>query len=331
MAQELLPAYLVVGSDELKAKEVVRRLRGRLEPGFEAFNLDERVASSDMEPQDLVASLNTLPFGTGFRLVIVKSADHLPKPVSEAVIAYLQDPNRSCVLCLVCEKLPKTSRLYKAIVGLGKTAVIECTPVKRWELPKRMVVMARNRGMRIDEAACKELIARVGESTTMLDRQIGTLSELCRPSGVITRADVERYVTRIAEVKPWDFLDAVCERDARRSLELYRLMLDPSEIALVTMLVGRLRELVCAQSLASRGQADSLAATLGKQQWQVKNYGRWAARFGRGELAAALAQCASCDRALKTGADERTTFTRLVLQVCGAEADGAAPQTLTMR
>ena len=31
MAQQLLPAYLVVGSDELKAKEAVRRLRGHLD------------------------------------------------------------------------------------------------------------------------------------------------------------------------------------------------------------------------------------------------------------------------------------------------------------
>ena len=100
MAQELLPAYLVVGSDELKAKEVVRRLRGRLEPGFEAFNLDERAATSDMEPQELTASLNTLPFGSGFRLVLVTGAEHLPKPVVDALIAYLKDPNQSCVLCL---------------------------------------------------------------------------------------------------------------------------------------------------------------------------------------------------------------------------------------
>lgn len=322
MAQDvrggLLPAYLIVGSDELKAKEATSRLKKRLEAGFEAFNLDERPASSDLEAQDLLSSLNTLPFGNGFRLVLVTGADHLPKAVSEALVAYLSDPNPSCVLCLVAEKLAKTTRLYKAVAKLGKNSVIDCAPAKRWDLPKRVARMAQVRNMRIDEAAATELVARVGESTTMLDRQIGTLAELCRASGVITRADVERYVTRIAEVKPWDFLDAVCERDARRALELYGLMSNPSEIALVTMLVGRLRELVCAQSLAARGQQGTLASTLGKQAWQVKNHSRWAARFGRGELAEALASCASCDRALKTGADARTTFTRLVLQICGA-------------
>ena len=314
----LLPAYLIVGSDELKAKEAVSRLRKRLEPGFEDFNLDERVASSDLEAQDLLSSLNTLPFGSGFRLVLVTSADHLPKPVSEALVSYLADPNQNTVLCLVAEKLAKTTRLYKAVAKVGERSVIDCSPAKRWDLPKRVARMAQVRGMRIDEAASNELIARVGESTTMLDQQIGTLTELCRASGVITRADVERYVTRIAEVKPWDFLDAVCARDARRALELYYLMQSPSEIALVSMLVGRLRELVCAQSLAGRGQGASLASELGKQAWQIKNHQRWASRFKTGELAEALSSCARCDRALKTGADARTAFTALVLGICGA-------------
>ena len=318
MAQGLLPAYLAVGGDELKAKEVVSRLKRRLEVGLEAFNLDEMSAGPDIEPQALLSSLNTLPMGSSFRLVIVEEADRLPKAVSEALVGYLADPNPGCVLCLVAEKLAKSTRLYKAVASCGARAIIDCTPAKRWDLPKRIVKMGQARGVRIDEAAANELIARVGESTTMLDRQVATLAELCRGTSSITRADVERYVTRVAEVKPWDFLDAVCARDASRALELYQLMQNPSEVALVSMLVGRLRELVCAKSLAARGQSASLASELGKQGWQVKNHTRWASRFGAGELERGLAACADCDRDLKSGADVRVSFTRLVLSLCGS-------------
>ena len=318
MAQGLLPAYLAVGGDELKAKEVTNRLKRRLEAGLEAFNLDELTAGPDTEAQALLSSLNTLPVGSSFRLVIVEDADKLPKAASEALIGYLADPNPSCVLCLVAEKLAKTTRLYKAVAACGARSIIDCAPAKRWDLPKRVIKMGQVRGVRIDNAAAEELVARVGESTTMLDRQVATLAELCRGSASITRADVERYVTRIAEVKPWDFLDAVCARDAARALELYELMQSPSEVALVTMLVGRLRELVCAKALAARGQTTQIAAELGKQAWQVKNHARWAARFGAGELERSLAACAACDRDLKTGADARVRFTQLVLAICGA-------------
>ena len=317
MADGFLAAYLVVGSDELKAKEVVGRLKRRLEPGLEEFNLDERVANGELEASELMSSLNTLPFGTGFRLVLVHDADRLPKEASEALITYLKDPNPGCVLCLVSQKLAKTTRLYKAVAQVGKQAIIDCAPATRRELPQRVMRMAKVKGIRMDSRAAERLMALVGESTTMLDTQVGTLAELCRAAGVITQADVDRYVTRIAEVKPWELMDALSARDGRRALELYEMMQNPSEIALVSMTAARLRELICIKSLVARGQANMAAQTLGKQDWQLRNHKTWAQRFSARELTDALAACAWCDRSLKSGADPKTTFVALVLGICG--------------
>ena len=70
----LLAAYLIVGVDQLKRERAMHRLKARLEPGLEAFNLDERTASGDINPSELVLSLNTLPVGQGFRLVLNECA-----------------------------------------------------------------------------------------------------------------------------------------------------------------------------------------------------------------------------------------------------------------
>ncbi len=312
----LLPAYLIVGADDLKRARSMTRLKARLDEGFAAFNLDQRVSSSDLEPMDIISSLNTLPMGDVFRLVMIERAEKLPKPVSEAIITYLADPNPACVLCLVAEGLPKNTRLYKAVAKVGKQAIVDCTPKKRWELPPLVVKMAQSQGIRMDQAAATELVSRVGESTTMIDAQLKVLCQYCRDAGVITVADVEQHITRTAEVKPWDFLDAVCARDAAKALTLYRLMQNPSQVALCSLLAGRLRELVCARSLAARGQTGSLATELGKQAWQVKNHAAWACRFPEGALERALVSCARCERALKSGSDADATFTRLVIETC---------------
>ena len=55
----LLPAYLIVGPDELKRKQAVARLRARVDGPFSAFNLEELVASGDLEPVGVLASLNS--------------------------------------------------------------------------------------------------------------------------------------------------------------------------------------------------------------------------------------------------------------------------------
>lgn len=317
---DLLPAYLIVGADELKRDAAVRRLRSRVPADMADFNLDELDGASLEEPGQLISSAQTMPFCADFRLVIVNGAGELAKPVSEAVVSYLADPNPQCVLCLVAEKLAKNTRLYKAVAKVGPHSVIDCAPLKRWELPPYVVKLAQKRGLSMDNAAAQELVERVGESTVALDNQIATLAQLVGDAGRITLADVEANVAQIAEVSPWAFADAVCERNAPRAMEMLNLMKAPSLVFLHSVLVGRLRELICAKSLDARGAASGLARELGRQSWQVKNHVRWACAFGEEELVELLGQAAVCERALKGSQDSEAAFARFVLAMASPNA-----------
>lgn len=312
----LLPAYLIVGPDELKRKQAVSRLKARVDEAFAAFNLEELVASADMDPAGVVISLNTLPMGSDLRVVVIEAADKLPKPVSEALIEYLANPNPSCTLALVAEKLAKTTRLYKVVAKVGPRSVIDCAAKKARDLPPYVQKLAAAHGVSINMDAATELVSRVGESTTMLDTQLASLAALLGGAGVIDRALVEKNVARVAEVKPWEFLDRIAGRDAHRALALYRL-LDGSALGLLALMVGRLRELVCARSLAARGQAAGIASELGKADWQVKNHVRWARAFADGELEHLLGECARAERALKSGADADAVMLPLIARICG--------------
>lgn len=317
---DLLPAYLIVGADELKRDATVRRLRSRVPADMADFNLDELDGASLEEPGQLISSAQTMPFCADFRLVIVNGAGELAKPVSEAVVSYLADPNPQCVLCLVAEKLAKNTRLYKAVAKVGPHSVIDCAPLKRRELPPYVVKLAQKRGLSMDNAAAQELVERVGESTVALDNQIATLAQLVGDAGRITLADVEANVAQIAEVSPWAFADAVCERNAPRAMEMLNLMKAPSLVFLHSVLVGRLRELICAKSLDARGAASGLARELGRQSWQVKNHVRWSRAFGEEELVELLGQAAVCERALKGSQDSEAAFARFVLAMASPNA-----------
>lgn len=317
---DLLPAYLIVGADELKRDAAVRRLRSRVPADMADFNLDELDGASLEEPGQLISSAQTMPFCADFRLVIVNGAGELAKPVSEAVVSYLADPNPQCVLCLVAEKLAKNTRLYKAVAKVGPHSVIDCAPLKRWELPPYVVKLAQKRGLSMDNAAAQELVERVGESTVALDNQIATLAQLVGDADHITLADVEANVAQIAEVSPWAFADAVCERNAPRAMEMLNLMKAPSLVFLHSVLVGRLRELICAKSLDARGAASGLARELGRQSWQVKNHVRWSRAFDEEELVELLGQAAVCERALKGSQDSEAAFARFVLAMASPNA-----------
>ena len=311
----LLPGYLIVGSDELKSSRAVERMRDRLErSGMAEFNLDERDMAKDPQMDDIIASLNTFPMGSEFRLVILANCDKLPKAVSEPLVEYFSDPSPTTVCLVVATSLAKNTRLYKAIKKLGDKAVIDCAPKKAWEMPPQVVKMAAAHGKAMGVPVAEALVARAGENTRMLDNEVKKLAAIV--SGTeITLADVERHVMRTAEVKPWEFLNAVAARDAVKSLELLDLQPAKSEVRLWSLLVTRLRELIIAKALDARGQGAQLAAELGVQGWQVKNHLSWARHWRMEELVAALSQAAEVELALKGSRDSELSLRMWVIDM----------------
>lgn len=311
----LLPGYLIVGPDEVKRDTAVERLKKRLAAsGMADFNFDERDMTKEQVPDDVLASLNTLPMGADFRLVVLDGCDRLPKAMSEALVSYFGSPSAETVCLVIASSLAKNTRLYKAMAKLGPKAVIDCAGKKRWELPKQVQGMARRHGRTISLPAAEELVARVGESTRMIDNELKKLASMI-DAPQIEREDVERYVVRTAEVKPWDFLDAVSARQPARALELYRLLPPRSEVRLFSLMVTRLRELITAKALDARGRGRELAATLGVQAWQVKHHSAWARGFTMDELVDALRSAEDVELALKGSRDSTVAFTRWIARI----------------
>ena len=278
------------------------------------FNLDERDMTKDPQVDDIVASLNTFPMGAEFRLVILTNCDKLPKAMSEPLVEYFANPSPTTVCLVVATTLAKNARLYKAIKKLGDKAIIDCAPKKTWEMPPQVVKMAAAHGKAMGLPAAEALVARSGENTRMLDNELKKLASMVTGSE-ITLADIERHVMRTAEVKPWEFLNAVAARDLVRSLELLKLQPAKSEVRLWSLLVTRLRELIIAKSLDTRGQGSQLATTLGVQGWQVKNHLSWARRWRMDELLEALSQAIEVELALKGSRDSELALRMWVISM----------------
>ena len=88
-----------------------------------------------------------------------------------------------------------------------------------------------------------------------------------------------------------------------------------SEVRLWSLLVTRLRELIIAKSLDTRGQGSQLATTLGVQGWQVKNHLSWARRWRMDELLEALSQAIEVELALKGSRDSELALRMWVISM----------------
>ncbi|MCL2826334.1 MAG: DNA polymerase III subunit delta [Eggerthellaceae bacterium] len=303
----LLPAYLVNGEDLLKRQAVLARLKARVGGGDAPFNYD-LFSGEGASAEAVVAACNTLPFASDLRLVQVNEADSLKKADSEALVEYLKDPSPTAVLALVADKLAANTRLYKAVSSFGAKAVISCLPQKRYELVKTVRSLAQGHRMSITEGGAQALIDLVGESTVALDSEVRKLALAHVGAEPITEQEVRFLVSRTAEAKPWEFVDAFSARDIRGSMACLSRMGASSAYTLLPQCVRRLRGLICARALYERGQAGGVASALKMPEWQVKNFVRWSLGFSKEELRHALTGARDVERAMKSGADAEAAF-----------------------
>ena len=313
--QTLLPVYLAVGEDALKQRTVLERLRKRVASyGDLDFNHDvfdgERASGSN-----IAVACNTIPFASEKRLVEVAHVEKLGKQDTELICAYLAAPNESTILVLSAEKLPKNSRLYKAVSAIGPSAVIDCAPMKRYELIRALRSMAVGHGITLTESAAETLVTFVGEDTVRLDTELRKLALAHTGTDPVTDREVSALVSHTNEAKPWELVDAFSARNVNECLKLLPHLSSTSSYALIGMCTNRLRELSCAKSLDARGQGHDLAQTLGVPAWRVKNHVAWSRKFSESDLEAAFVSARNCERDMKSGADPDDAFRDWLLSV----------------
>lgn len=315
--QELLCAYLVVGDDALKREAVINRLKIRLEEvGDLSFNYDTfnaEVASA----QDIIAACTTIPFASEKRLVLVTNAEKLKQQDVGAIITYLDNPLTSTVLCLVAEKLAKTSKLSKAVAALGASALIDCARPKRSELPHQVKQMASSYGLVLDGRAITKLIELVGDDTVRIDSELKKLSLSQEGGTTVTERDITALIAPSVEPKPWEFVDAFSARDIKTCMTLLPKMPSVSPHSLIAMCASRIRELICVVSAYETGTLSEsfLAQELSLPEWRLKKHLRWSRSFSKEELRAALVSSCDTERKMKSGADACTAFVDWVISV----------------
>lgn len=311
----MLPAYLVTGEDELKKETVVKRLHARMEAyGDLSFNFD-RFDGDTATGEDIVSACNTVPFASEFRLVQVDDVEKLKKADSEALVDYLKNPSSSSVLALVAGKLAKNTRLYKAVASFGPSAVIDCAPMRKTDLPRAVRSMAVTHGFAMTEGAAHALVSQVGENTVALDAELRKIALAHRGTDPVNESEVMSLVSRTAEVKPWEFVDAFSARSVQKAIWCLSRMDSVSPHALLAMCITRLRELIVAKTYVERGNPRGIASALKMPDWRVKNHAAWARGFTAAELRAALRSACLTERAMKSGSDADAAFLEWALGV----------------
>ena len=112
------------------------------------------------------------------------------------------------------------------------------------DLPGRLVAEARERGFRLDPAAARLLVQRMGASPIRLSNELDRLALWAGPDAEVTAADLEAMVSDTSEAAVWSLSDALLEGDPEQALAISEQLLAQGEsvTGLVYALASRLRK-----------------------------------------------------------------------------------------
>jgi DNA polymerase III subunit delta len=295
MADDLLPAYLLTGSDRPKIGRALRRLRSRFDD--EAVEILSADAASG---EEVAAGLNSLGLFEAGRLVVVQGVERWKKADVEALDGYLADPVHKTVLALVAEEAPKDDALGKLVARRGGEVLAYDIPK-----PKDPSVWVRSEfarlGAQATDDAARRLVEIAGDDIALLEQEVEKLTTWANGEQIGPR-EVEDLAVPVHESPTWALSDSWGARDVGGVLSACEGELEKGvEPFLVAVRLAAQVGLVRAvQVLADEGLgAREIAGRLKKHEFRVRKAMGHAERYSRDELDAAIVRLAELDAALK--------------------------------
>ena len=259
MADEMHPLYLISGTDGAKIDATRRRLRARAEReggdgALEVFEPSEGRGAPDHEA--LLAAIPAMSLmGTRRYLLadgVEKWRDKQQAAVAETIGSALP-PDLTLVL-IARAKAP--TKLLKAVKA-AKGEVHNFEAPKARDMPRVLVGDAQRLGFKLEPAAARLLVERMGPEPLRLRNELERLAVWACENGQVTAADIEEMIADTSEAAVWTLSDAVIEGDARTALRVGEQLIEQGEnvTGLIYGLASRLRAACAAAAMLEEGMA----------------------------------------------------------------------------
>jgi DNA polymerase-3 subunit delta len=271
---EIKPAYLIAGSDEAKIAAARRRLRARAEGegGAAALEVFEPVDGRGAPSADaLIGAIPAMSLTEARRYLLADHVERWSESDQRRVLEALGSLPEDLTVVLVAHGKP-AAKLSKAVRDAGGELLSFEAPRQR-DLPRRLVGEAKERGFRLDPAAARMLVQRMGTEPLRIANELDRLALWAGEGGEVTSADLEAMVSDTSEAAVWSLSDALLEGNAEEALAISERLLAQGEsvTGLVYSIASRLRKANAALERLEAGvPAKQIESELGMHPYAAK-------------------------------------------------------------
>ncbi|MHB1422557.1 MAG: DNA polymerase III subunit delta [Gemmataceae bacterium] len=312
------PIYVLHGDEHFLKRRVLAVLRTLvLGPEDDGFGLSSRDGDKAVWAE-IHDELETLPFLSSRRLVVLDRADPFVTRERSRLEKYFVEPSKTGVLVLDVQSWPANTKLAKL---LPEPATIVCKTPEMRKLPEWCVEWcAAHHGKPLAVPAARLLVDLVGADMGQLDQELAKLAIYAGSNSRIDTADVDQLVAQGRAENTWKIFDLIGGGQMGAALTLLDRLLDQGEepLRLLGAFSMQLRRL--AQAARLHGQGASLPDAL--ERVGVPPFGRKSAEqqlrhLGRRRLDLVYDWLLETDLGMKGSSQlpPRTLLQRLVAQL----------------
>ncbi|HKH65576.1 MAG TPA: DNA polymerase III subunit delta [Solirubrobacterales bacterium] len=256
MAEEMQSLYLIAGSDTAKIDATRARLRARAEreggaAALEVFEPGEGRGMPDHEA--LLGAIPAMSLMDSRRYLLADGIERWRDKQLEPVAAALAELPPDLTLVLICRDKP-AAKLMKAVKA-ASGEVHEFEAPKARDMPRVLVAEAQRLGLRLEPAAARMLVDRMGANPVRLRNELERLALWAGEGGSVTSADLEEMITDTSEAAVWSLSDALIEGDTAAALRIGERLIGQGEnvTGLIYGLASRLRSACTAAAQLEEG------------------------------------------------------------------------------
>jgi DNA polymerase-3 subunit delta len=308
---------LISGPEALLADRAVEGLVGQIRAAAPETELNE-IEAARLDAAKLAEVTNPSLFADR-RAAVITDLAALPAELYPSITALTVEPVADLAVILVHGGGPKGKGLLDKLKAAG-VEVIDCPPVKAWELPQFVSAEAKQLGTTIEPGAAQTLVDAVGNDLRALAsavRQLVADSE----GGPLTGDQVRRYFAGRSEVTSFAVADATLAGRTGLAMEQLRWALSTgvAPVLVTSALAAGVRGLGKLVSAGGNLREADLAREVGVPPWKLKSMRAQARGWDAGGLAHALKAVAAADADIKGAADDAAfALEQMVLTVSRA-------------
>lgn len=213
--------------------------------------------------QDVIIDLETLPFFSEHNFSLVEHpfflrATNEKVPIKHDVTSlekYIENPAPYSTLILIApyERLDRRKKITKRL--LDQATVVDCQPIRGYELRKWLDEMIASHEITMTEEAKLRFEAEFGPNLYLLQKEIEKIAQYVGDAGEVTEEKLLEIMSGSMEQTAIELTDAVLLHDLKKAITIYKQLekMNENPIGMIALLAYQFRMILQVKLLVEKG------------------------------------------------------------------------------